>query len=323
MTAAPLATTRDEQKVFVPSGADFLAATITYPTAPANGIGVILLASTGAPASGRNRIWVRLARQLAAEGYHVLRGDFSAEGDSTGTPRVYRLQEPLEHEAVALSQALLEHGAERVVLTGMCFGARTALAAAASIPEVAGLGLLAPPVRDRAFGNRLDRPLSWFFKRAFSADGVARLRDKSGRRAAWAMGRRKLRQLWRRATTRGRAVPAGDAATAGDLDPEAGTKGRVSEDMSAAFREQFEGCIERRIPMLLLFGLDDVFHDDFVKACEGDLGKLIARAGSLVTVATIDGSVHGLPTSVVQDDALSGFERWLVASVPTSAAPVP
>jgi pimeloyl-ACP methyl ester carboxylesterase len=321
MTAA--ATTRDEQKVFVPSGDDFLAATITYPTVPANGVGVVLFATTGAPASGRNRIWVRLARQLAAEGYHVLRGDFSAEGDSTGAPRVYRLQDPLADEAVALARALLAHGAERVVLAGMCLGARTALAAAGSIPEVAGLGLLAPPVRDRAFGNRLDRPLSWFFKRALSADGLARLRDAGGRRAAWVMGRRKMRQLWRRATQRGSAVPAGDATTAGDLDPAAGAKGRVSEAMSPLFREQFEGCIAGGIPMLLLFGLDDVFHDDFVKACDGELGKLIARAGSLVTVATIDGSVHGLPTSVVQEDAFSGFERWLVTAVPTSAATSP
>jgi pimeloyl-ACP methyl ester carboxylesterase len=248
----------------------------------------------------------------------VLRGDFSAEGDSTGARRVYRLQEPLADEATAMAHTLLAHGADRVVLTGMCFGARTALAAAESVPELAGLGLLAPPVRDRAFGNRLDRPLSWYVRKAFSSGGFSRLLDSRGRRSAWAMGRRKMKQLWRRAVRRGNGAPTLEDS---DGDPTAGARGRVSEGMSPVFRREFEACVDRGVPMLLLFGLDDVFYDDFLKARDGELGKLLARAGSLVTVDTIEGSVHGLPTSVVQNDALTRFERWLVAAVAMRTSP--
>lgn len=117
---------------------------------------------------GANRMHVTLARTLAARGITVLRFDLSGIGDSR------QRQDSLAPFDAAMADIgeVLDHleqtrGIRRVVLVGLCSGARHALLYAANDPRVVGLGLLdlfLPRTLGyylRFYSRRLARVASW------------------------------------------------------------------------------------------------------------------------------------------------------------------
>jgi pimeloyl-ACP methyl ester carboxylesterase len=111
------------------------------PTLPA----VVILNTGVIHRVGHHRMYVTLARILAAGGRTVLRFDFSGLGDSA--QRADHLP-PLESCMADLADVLNEldqkHGIKRVVLVGLCSGADHAVLYAHTDARVAGLILMDP-----------------------------------------------------------------------------------------------------------------------------------------------------------------------------------
>lgn len=91
---------------------------------------------------GPNRLYVEIARRLAARGAPVLRFDSAGIGDSTMTrpaaePDIARLEEV----GLALEELRRHHGASRFALIGLCSGAVTAFQAAVRDERVVAVAI--------------------------------------------------------------------------------------------------------------------------------------------------------------------------------------
>lgn len=106
---------------------------------------------------GPNRIYVQLARALAAAGHLVMRFDFSGLGDSG--PRAdhlpYAQSAPLEARE-AMDWLSEQHGARSFLLIGHCAGAIFAMLVARDDPRVVGAAMLNPEGGDAQW-TEIDR----------------------------------------------------------------------------------------------------------------------------------------------------------------------
>ena len=116
---------------------------------------------------GPNRVHVRLARELAREGFLCMRFDFSGLGDS----RPRRDAVPFAESAVAETRKAMDvlaaRGARSFLLFGICSGADAALRVALQDPRVVGAALVEPYLVAGpgyllyAYRRKLLNPLSW------------------------------------------------------------------------------------------------------------------------------------------------------------------
>ncbi|WP_339028197.1 alpha/beta fold hydrolase [Bradyrhizobium symbiodeficiens] len=155
---------------------------------PIRGPAVVLLNTGIAHRVGHHRMYVTMARELAALGHIVFRFDFSGIGDSA--PRGGTLN-PIDAHQADLGEALdwltTSCDVNEVILVGLCMGAEIALRFGHSDPRVSGLVLLDPeiPPTARFYANytrrrlmRLNSWLSFFRGRGLVWDGlVARTRS--------------------------------------------------------------------------------------------------------------------------------------------------
>jgi pimeloyl-ACP methyl ester carboxylesterase len=112
-------------------------------------VGVVLLDAGIVHRVGPGRIYVKIARELAARGFTVLRFDFSGIGDS----KVRHDDLPFHESAVEEAQAAMnllqaEHGIRRFLLLGGCSGARVSLDTANVDTRVCGAILINFPSPD-------------------------------------------------------------------------------------------------------------------------------------------------------------------------------
>ncbi len=122
---------------------------LTEPLVPSSQTGTaVLLLNIGANYHiGSNRMYVRMARAWAAQGFQVLRMDFSGMGDSPvalGAKEndVYATRFMAEARAgIDFAQA---QGATRFVLVGLCSGAYVAYHTAIGDPRVSGVVMINP-----------------------------------------------------------------------------------------------------------------------------------------------------------------------------------
>ncbi|MGQ0570531.1 MAG: alpha/beta fold hydrolase, partial [Armatimonadota bacterium] len=143
-----------ESPVVFPAGDESIYGILVEPSHAARDVGVILLSGGGYLAmTHRNRMWVHLARWLAAEGFPVLRFDYHGVGESTGDIDGLGLERPFVADLMGAANTLRNRRISNLVLVGSCFGARTILASVERIPELRGAVLLSTPLGSGQMGE--------------------------------------------------------------------------------------------------------------------------------------------------------------------------
>jgi len=292
-----------ERPVYVPAAETELFGVVTEPEA-GNGVGVLVLPGGGGQLSlHRNRWNVRLCRELAGDGFRAMRIDFHGMGESGGFAPRLDLHDLFDEDVVTAGRWLQEQGAERLVLVGTCFGARSALLAASRLDDVAGLVLISPPVRDFRFGERAatrrtapGMTLRKYARAALRWQVIRGLADPQLRRRYLDFAKRRLAVSWRRAQ-RARRPPTPD-------------------DESGTFLDPLRGAFRRRVPILLVYGEDEDYYAEFRRHLD-ELGPIFEDPASSVRLTTLPGVVHGftdLPTQATVLDLVSTWVSRLVGA---------
>lgn len=279
--------TFEETPAFIPAGDDVLFGILTSPTGPARGTTVVLLnAGAWIPAVGKNRLWVRLARRLAEDGYHVLRFDYHGVGESTGTVDAYALDSIFERDLASAVGWLGDRGMDRVVLAGWCFGARLGLMCAPRIPGVEGLialSLLIVESEGVVLDGGANPPV---LKRAFKREAIRRMLHKQYRGIYWRVAKGQIRRIVSKLALTTRLSGRG-----------------VDRWASRGFLKDMKATIADGVGVLAVFGSDEPFYEYFQEARAGALGKLLDEAGSLVSVEVLGRDIKRL-VQVPDQDAL-------------------
>ncbi|MDP8959744.1 MAG: alpha/beta fold hydrolase [Actinomycetota bacterium] len=292
------ATSRDEVGFFARAGEEDIFGILTRPTIEPNGKAVIMCqGGAWIPSPGRNRFFVRLARQFARHGYHAVRFDYHGVGDSSGEIGPLRLDSPFSDDVMAMAKWVEEeHGISDFVLMGTCFGSRTALAAATRLEQVSGVALFPVPVRDMASREKVvSYPLSWYLRRALTRRALTRMLEGRFRRRYLKLLRRKSGFVAVNARKRAK----GEAHT-------------VYQKVSPVFLGHLGQVIDRHVPLLLVFGREDMFYEDFRRGSKGPLAQLLQRAGDRLRLHLVDGHAHGLAQLDLQDQVFEALEAWLI-----------
>ncbi|HEX2699664.1 MAG TPA: alpha/beta fold hydrolase [Acidimicrobiales bacterium] len=284
-------TSRQESPVIFEAAGEDLFGIFTRPLV-SNGTAVLALWGAGGfPTFGKNQVRIRLARQLAENGFHVLRADYRGVGESGGESRDVDLSKPWIDDALGAVRWLESQGFERIAIVGNCFGSRTGLAAASSIPGLVGLALVAAPVSEADHREAiLGHSLSWYLKRARSMRTLRLLVSGGLAKRVRSVLKAKVR----------RSVRPSKAADA----PASGTA-------SEQYLQPLEGVLARRIPVLLLYGRGDDFYPEFERAMDGPLGRMLDGAGDLVTLRVVDDRIGGMASIEAQNTFLETVTAWL------------
>ena len=279
MTVAPVqATTLDETPFFVRANGEDVMGVITEPTGPPRNVSAFVL--TGGAyvgATNRNRVSVRIARELAAHGYHAVRMDYHGTGDSTGDFDLYPLHRPWSYDILPAVAMMEERGITRTALVGTtCFGARTALHAAVEVRDLVGVALYACPTWDFPNSPCPDNVTTREYVKQFARPStLTRLRVERNYRDEWIA-------TWRwKAAASARRVGA-------RLTP--GAPPAVPDAMSPAFYRPLAALADRGAPVLLGYGLEDDFWETFqVAARSPRLRRLLDAPDSRIEVETVPG----------------------------------
>jgi pimeloyl-ACP methyl ester carboxylesterase len=304
-----------EEVVILPAESDSLVGVLTAPVASPNGRAVVLCPGGWfGTATNRNRVFVRMARRLAGEGFTVLRFDWHGVGESAGTIERYELDDPFVDDVAAATGYLAERGFTDVTLVGVCFGARAAFGAAGH-PGVRRLVLLSFPVPNPAdvtkatlYGDRHGSLA--MLKLAFSPAVLDGLRDPNTRRVYRKGLRLKMRSLRarypRRGSTRSSAEPRRTSLTPSEL------------------LRQLTALADRGVVTNLVFGEEDLELTAFQRFVDPPLQQLLDSRRGLVDVRTVAGQIHGFGTIAVQDEVVEtviGLATSAPLPVPPADAP--
>ncbi len=147
-----------------------LVGILAHPTVPSSPAApaVVILNTGVVHRVGHHRMYVTMARQLAASGHRVLRFDFSGIGDSNRrVDQLSPLNSCLADIADVLDSLEKNHGVKRVVLIGLCSGADHAVLYAHRDSRVVGMVLMDPSIPPTAryyyhyIAQRLVRLQNW------------------------------------------------------------------------------------------------------------------------------------------------------------------
>ncbi len=276
-----LATRYDEELVFFPYGDLSLAGVLTLAPEP-NGRTVLLpWGSSTVSSAGVNRVRARIARALAADGYHSFRFDYPGIGESQGHYVRPEMSSPFTDEVLAACEWLAGAGHDRIVVVGQLLRVL--------------VGAAGRPGDPRARGHVPGQPA-----------GPARPQAGAGRRGGVAVVGQGLRKVTvkklldpaRRAKYR-KMVTAKGAAVIGS-----GGQGRPR------FPEAVRRSSTRGVPLFVLFG-DDDFRDDFEAALERGLQARLRRRRSTTRVKLIPERLDGIIKVEHQDMLIRLVVSWL------------
>jgi pimeloyl-ACP methyl ester carboxylesterase len=290
-----------EAVVRIPSEPDTLVGVVTSPSVASNGRAVVLCPGGWfGTATNRNRIFVRMARHLSAEGFTVLRFDWHGVGESTGQIDRYLLDEPFEGDVVAAVACLTKQGFDDVTLVGVCFGARSAFAAG-GLQAVRRLVLLSFPVPNSpgmASGHveaSRQAPLA-LLKLAVSRSVLEGLRDHNARRVYATALRRKLR------ASVGRHLRWGKRPL---------TKSRRMTLTPPQLLRELTALADRGVIVDFLFGQDDLELIAFESFVDAPIRQLLDGRAALVGVRTLPGQIHGFGSLALQERVIEQIAELL------------
>jgi pimeloyl-ACP methyl ester carboxylesterase len=301
-TTDACATASEEIPLYLPAGEEHVFAIATQPSSPANGVGVLCLHAGGAndQTSHRNRLYTRLCREVAGAGCMALRMDYHGTGDSSGVLLDRDVFGQTAEDVRAAVRWLTEHGAERIVAVGTCWGALVALASAAQDAVIVSLCLISPPLvlmekesstpKRRTPHEHLVRTLRQGFR-----PRVLRLLLVEREYRRWV-----LRRIHRR--VRRALVQRGWASSSAHDD----------EHIQASRRALFTPLMRRRVPLRLLYGEEDQWYQDLIQ--RGGL-PFLESASEIVDFTVMPARVHGLTTVHAQEAALAHVRECLARDV--------
>ena len=284
----------DEQPAFFEAGAETLFGILTRPRAQERDSALIMVPS--AERLGyRNRVGAMLSHGLAERGHQAFRFNYRGCGESTGKAGRFRIADLFTTDAVGATAWLRGQGVERFLYSGSCFGARTALAAAAQEPATAGVILVAMPLTDSSPGEygRLTpagtaRPS--LARRALRLQTLRDLRDPDLRRLYREAVRIKLRRMARRSV-----MPTDPMTT-----------------ISPQVLRSLTSLVERRVQILFLYGERDHAHAEFLEASKtAAFGDLLEQAGDAVQIRVLPGQLHGWVSIPVGATAVDHMIDWV------------
>ncbi len=242
---------------------------------------------------GPNRVHVRLARELAREGFLCMRFDFSGLGDS----RPRRDAVPFAESAVAETRKAMDvlaaRGARSFLLFGICSGADAALRVALQDPRVAGAALVEPYLVAGpgyllyAYRRKLLNPLSW----------VRLLRGRS--------------ELWDALAARrpphGEPVPGSGA-------PEAPVAAPADEEVPlilpsrAEIARQVRSLADRGVGLCFVYAREGpAYHNWLVLLRREVRGALARGTARVVAIARTD---HVFTPRAAQDRLVAAVRDW-------------
>ena len=243
---------------------------------------------------GPGRLYVDLARQLAAQGWTCLRFDHAGIGDSPARSDQLPAEKAAVFEAIEAMDALTRHaGITRFVLAGMCAGTPTAFRAGVLDRRVEAVVLLNAVLGDRAMVDEkaLQEMTARKVAHSYMTDKIFRPRSwlrllsgKTSPRRIFAM----LFRARRSSATRTQQPIEADSAS-------------VLNDLAA--------LAARGTRVLLLFGERTGVRQYFGMKFEPHLSA-INHSGRL-TLAILAGGDHAFTTLALQDEVRMRVSAWL------------
>jgi pimeloyl-ACP methyl ester carboxylesterase len=297
------ATAGAETPVFFPAGREQVFGVVTEPTASPRETAALIVMGGGFHTSAHvNRLAVTQARRLAGEGYHAMRIDYHGLGESSGSLRGYRLDEPFAEDMLGAVEWFRARGIDRFVLIGSCIGGRTALETASRIEGVEAVVMITTPLIDLKQGEgtparrMVDTSVWRYLARAFRPRVLRRFFPPHSfrRQGRVAMSHLRLggRVAWRR--LRGRMT--GERSEGLEVNP------KVVADLEAMQR--------RGVPVLFIYGSSDPFRKPMDRGGSRRVAGILAAAGPLFEVRTVEGE-RAYRFVAGQEEIVDLVLRWL------------
>lgn len=278
--------------------------------------GVVMLSPGLMHRVGPNRLYVKMARALASDGYTVLRFDFSGIGDSAA--RADSL--PIDKSTLAEAEAAIDHlieqtGRTRVVLIGHCSGALVSWATAFNDERVDGVVAISPEGGDEAWvefdrkqkearyyanyytRGALDDPGRW---RRFLT-GKADYGSIAGNLYRGVILNRVSAFAYKRRSVRG------TAAKEAEERPEV-----------RAYKQGLLSLAERRLPILLIHP-DQSAGPEMLRALLGTTIDTMHAAGHL-EISHVTASDHMFTPLAAQHNLVAIIREWILSIASTTPA---
>jgi pimeloyl-ACP methyl ester carboxylesterase len=242
--------------------------------------------------TARNRLVVRMSRALASHGHPSFSFDYHGIGDSGGASPRFQMKNLFTEDLYGAIRALEDRGYEEIVLVGVCYGGRVAASCAHSIKELRGVALVSVP---------LGQP----------GDGGGKTAQTAARTSAWRLARKAANPIVLRGLmdhnmrhSYGRIIGAKWRATTGRR--RTGTKGDTMQ-----LSDSLAAIVERRVPLLILYGADDNYLRTFTAASEGRLGRVLFTDHGNVEVRTLPGNLQSFSSVGSQEAVIEAVSNWI------------
>ena len=291
-----------ETPLFLDAGDAKLAAYLTEPSGSSNGQGLVMMGGAGhGTAAGPNRLWTRMARDLADEGYSVMRFTYRSTSNSTGDNPVFDLAAPLVSDARAAIDAMRATGVAEISVLGWCYGAVVATAVADT--DIRRVIMLSPPARNNTMGIRShsdqraeNMDVGHMARSLLNPSKWRSLTDADQRRTYGRIVKAKARQL-----RKGQKGGAG--------------KGPEPSWLNHRWLDGLERIARKSdTEIRIMYGRDDTDHRDYQTIRGGRISEIFAVLGDRLEIHRSNGSIHQLHTPAAQQAAMVTVDMWMTGS---------
>ncbi len=239
---------------------------------------------------GPNRLYVRLARRLAAKGYWTVRFDHSGIGDSlpAGDNQSYAERYTMEVREV-MEDVFRRCAIDRFCLVGLCSGAMTSINTAGQDDRVVGAALL----NARGFTENLEWAgyverrweMKEFIRKLFTLKGI-------------------------RKTLTGKAPYAKAVKVVRDLGRRLLNKRQEMAGVAPEITDNLRSLVGRDVRLLWLSSEEDSSREYLGLVIDIELGRM--QSAGLMRQIVVARSNHTFDTLAVQDQVMAAVEAWLL-----------